>query len=83
VIVSAAQILIEMGDAGRAMAMASAVVQREPRNGAAHYTLGLALESQGRIPEAIAELGRALEFMPSSQEVRQRLLELKTRQPKR
>jgi tetratricopeptide (TPR) repeat protein len=83
VVVSAAQILIDMGETDRAMAMAGAILQREPRNGQAYYTLGLALESQGKIPQAIEQLERALQCMPSSQEVRQTLLELKTRQLKR
>lgn len=83
VVVSAAQILVGMGEADKAIAMAGAVLQREPRNGQAYYTLGLALESQGKTPQAIEQLERALQCMPSSQEVRQTLLELKTRQLKR
>jgi tetratricopeptide (TPR) repeat protein len=77
VMVSAAQILLELGRADKAMALARGVIQREPRNGLAHYTLGLVFERQGNIPQAIAQLERALECMPSSPEVTQELRRLR------
>ncbi len=43
-----------------------AVLAREPDNAKAHDLLGVALAHQGRMPEALAELQRAVELAPSS-----------------
>ena len=83
VVLSAAKILIDAGDADAGLAVAGAVVQREPRNGEAYFILGLALAKQGRTSEALSQLERALQLAPSSQEVRQKLAELKTGELKR
>jgi tetratricopeptide (TPR) repeat protein len=82
VALSSAQILIELGDLDQAVALAQAVLEREPRNGQAFYTLGLAFERQGNVPQAIAQYETALEFMPSP-EIRQKLVQLRTEQLQR
>jgi tetratricopeptide (TPR) repeat protein len=41
-------------------------VNINPKNPAAHYSLAVALENEGKIPDAIAEYRRAIEIQPSS-----------------
>jgi len=86
VALSAAQILIEMGDWEKGFAVAQAVAAQEPRNPMAFFTLGLALEKQGRIAEALAQYEKSLAVASSAQEVqeiRQKLADLKARQLRR
>jgi cytochrome c-type biogenesis protein CcmH/NrfG len=83
ILLSAAQILIEIGHSEEGIATAEAVLRREPGNAKAFFTLGVALEKQGRIPEAISRFETALKYWPSSQEIRQKIVDLKTGQLKR
>jgi tetratricopeptide (TPR) repeat protein len=83
---SAAQILIEMGEMDTGQAVAEAVLSREPGNSMARYTLGLALDRQGRLAEAAAQYERALAGAKSAQEIQevtQKLSDLRTRQLRR
>jgi tetratricopeptide (TPR) repeat protein len=83
ILLPTAQMLVEMGRVERGGAMARAVLGREPRNGKAHFILGLALESQGRLDEARAQFEAALASAASPQEVqeaRQKLVDVRARQ---
>lgn len=86
IMLPSALILIEMGELEKGSAIARAVLLREPRNDGAHFTLGLALERQGRIPEAVAQFEEALRLASSPQqvrEIRQKLADLKAGQLRR
>jgi tetratricopeptide (TPR) repeat protein len=83
ILLSSARLLIEIGEPDTGIAVAEAILRREPRNAKALFTVGLGLEKQGRIPEAIGQFETALRYMPSSQEMRQKLLELKAGRLKR
>jgi tetratricopeptide (TPR) repeat protein len=80
VLVAIARAFVNMGRKERGIMLAQTVLRGDPQNPEALYTVGLGLEGQGRIPEAIAYFERALRYLPSSQEIRQKILDLKRRQ---
>ncbi|MFH1220598.1 MAG: tetratricopeptide repeat protein [Candidatus Eisenbacteria bacterium] len=83
VIISSAGILMDMGKIERGVAMAQSVLAREPRNGRAYFTLGLALERQGRLAEAVVQYETALKYMPDAADARQKVIDLRARLLKR
>jgi tetratricopeptide (TPR) repeat protein len=84
VLVAIARAYVSMGHDERGIMLAQTVLRDDPHNPEALYAVGLGLEAQGRVPEAIAYFERALRYLPSSQEIRQKILELKRgRQPAR
>jgi tetratricopeptide (TPR) repeat protein len=86
ILLPTAQMLVEMGRVERGAAMARAVLGREPRNGKAHFILGLSLDSQDRLDEARAQFEAALACAASpeeAQEARQKLIGLRARQTRR
>lgn len=86
VMLASGLLLIEMGELERGAAIARAVLLKEPRSDRAYFMLGLALERQGRIPEAVAQFEKALGWASSPQqvqEIRQKLADLRARQLRR
>ena len=82
VTLSAARTLIEMGRSAKGAAVAQGLLARQPRDGRACFVLGLALKSQNRFPEALAQFERALAFgLPSdeAQEARQEIADINAR----
>jgi tetratricopeptide (TPR) repeat protein len=77
IVLSAARILIEMGHTDDGIAAAEAVLRKDPRNAGAFFTLGAALEKQGRLPEALGQYEIALKYWPTSQEIRQKVMDLR------
>ena len=53
------------GDSKTAVALLTAAIRMDPLSSRLHLNLGLALLSAGKIPEAEASLGRALEIQPT------------------
>jgi DNA-binding SARP family transcriptional activator/TolB-like protein/Tfp pilus assembly protein PilF len=49
----------------KAIEIARHAIGRRPRNGLAHFYMGIALQTVGRLPEAIEHFERAVEFNPS------------------
>jgi tetratricopeptide (TPR) repeat protein len=60
-----AEIAVERGEAGRALAELSSLAERDPRDAAHHANLALALLSERRLTEAEAAARRALELDPA------------------
>jgi tetratricopeptide (TPR) repeat protein len=83
VLVAIAQAFINMGRHERGIMLAQTVLRDDPHNPGALYTAGLGLEAEGRVSEAIAYFERALRYLPSSQDLRQKILDLKRRQAAR
>ncbi|MFH1313341.1 MAG: tetratricopeptide repeat protein [Candidatus Eisenbacteria bacterium] len=80
VLVAIARAFVNMGRQERGIRLAQTVLRDDPHNPEALYTVGLGLEGQGRVPEAIVYFERALRFLPSAQEIRQKIIDLKRRQ---
>jgi tetratricopeptide (TPR) repeat protein len=76
-LLAAAQTFLDMGDAEKCAAIAEAVLREDPRNGRAYFVLGLAFERQGRMSEALARFETAARYLPSAQEIRQKIIELR------
>jgi tetratricopeptide (TPR) repeat protein len=79
VLVAIARAFVNMGRQEKGIMLAQTVLRDDPHNPEALYTVGLGLEGQGRVPEAIAYFERALRYLPSSPEIRQKILDLKRR----
>lgn len=71
---------VKLGRYDRGMSLAQSILREDPRNPDALYAIGLGLEGKGRIGEAVAYFEQALKFMPSSQELRRKIRQLKTQQ---
>jgi Flp pilus assembly protein TadD len=56
--------LVQRGDAGEALKVASACLRDHPRDARAHMALGIALRLLGRLPDARAVLERAAALAP-------------------
>jgi hypothetical protein len=74
--------IVEGGDAARAEALLRRYLATEPEIGApshagAHWRLGLALEREGRKPEALAELETAARMDPKLEGAKKDLQRLK------
>jgi tetratricopeptide (TPR) repeat protein len=80
VLVAISRAFTKMGRSDKGVALAQGIVRQDPRNAEALYALGLGLEAEGRIAEAIAEYERALRYMPSSKDLREKIRDLKARQ---
>ena len=66
--VYAATIALNSGNTDRAIALATAALQRDAENDAAEYLLGVALATRGDGKGAMAHLARALELNPDTRD---------------
>lgn len=75
--VPVANMLVELGEVDRGLSLGRAALSLNPRNPEALYVVGLAYEAQGRYGEAAAFFERALRYMPTSKELRDKIEELR------
>jgi tetratricopeptide (TPR) repeat protein len=71
---------VKLGRYDRGIDLAQRILREDPHNPEALYAAGLGLEAKGRIGEAVAYFERALRYMPSSQELRRKIRDLKAQQ---
>jgi len=71
--VSISRMLIELGEVDRGISLARAALNVNPHNPEALYAAGLGCEAQGRNAEAAAFFERALVYLPSSKELKEKL----------
>jgi tetratricopeptide (TPR) repeat protein len=76
--VSVSRMLIELGEVDRGIALGRAALEINPRTPEALYAVGLGYEAQGRYGEAVAFFERALRYLPSSKELRDKVQELRS-----
>jgi tetratricopeptide (TPR) repeat protein len=74
-----AQGLVRIHRYEKGIRLAEEVLRTDPDNVRAMFTIGVALESQGKTDEALIHFQRALRYMPSSQEIRGKIRELRAR----
>jgi len=75
--VSVARMLVELGEADRGISLGRAALSLNPRNPEALYVVGLGYEAQGRYAEAARFFERALKYLPSSKELRDKIEEVR------
>ena len=80
VLVAISRAFTEIGRPDKGVALARDLLRQDPHNAEALYALGLGLEAEGKISEAIAQYERALRYAPSSKDLRERIRDLKARQ---
>ena len=78
VMVSVSRVLIELGETDRGIALGRAALELNPRVPEALYAVGLGYEAKGQYSEAALFFERALEYMPSSKELRNKLEDLRS-----
>ena len=83
VAVPVARLLIDLGETERGIALGRAVLESDPRNPEAMYAVGMGLEDLGRYDEAAALYKRALRYLPSSKELRERIERIEQSEPPR
>jgi tetratricopeptide (TPR) repeat protein len=71
---------VRMGMHDRGISLAQRLLRDDPHNPEALYAVGLGLEAKGRMSEAVAYFEQPLKYMPSSQELRRKIHELKAQQ---
>jgi tetratricopeptide (TPR) repeat protein len=76
--VSISKVLIELGEVDRGISLARAALSVNPHNPEALYTAGLGYEAQGRYAEAAAFFERALGYLPSSKELREKIEKMRS-----
>ena len=76
--VSIAKILIQLGEVDRGISLAGAALEVDPHNPEALYVAGLGYEARGSYAEAAACFERALAYMPSSKELRDKIEQMRT-----
>ncbi len=76
--VSISRMLIELGEVDRGTSMARAALNSSPDNPEALYAAGLGYEAQGRYAEAAALFERALIYLPSSKELRDKIEQMRS-----
>jgi spermidine synthase len=67
-----------LGDLDKAIFHGQKALELEPRNSPAYFNLGVFLEKQGKIPEAIRAFERGLKFSPDDARARSYLEKLKS-----
>ena len=75
--VSISKILIQLGEVDTGISLARAALDINPHNPEALYVAGLGYEARGDYAEAEACFERALTYLPSSKELRDRLEQLR------
>ncbi len=76
--VSVSRMLTELGEVDKGIALGLAALEINPRAPEALYAVGLGYEAQGRRGEAVAFFERALRYLPSSKELRDKVEELRS-----
>lgn len=74
---SLGMVSLRMGNAGAAESYALAALKMDPKSAYALDVLGLAYAEQGRIPEALDSLGRAVRLAPDEKFIRDHYLQVR------
>jgi tetratricopeptide (TPR) repeat protein len=77
-LVAIAGAYVVMGENERAISLARSVLDGEPRNAEALYTVGLGLEAEGKTAEALSCFETALRYRPGSAEIIRKIRSLRS-----
>lgn len=78
VMVSVSRILIELGEIDRGISLGRTALDVNPHSPEALYAVGLGYEAQGRYGEAAAFFERALAYLPSSKELKDKIRDVRS-----
>jgi tetratricopeptide (TPR) repeat protein len=79
-LVAVSRAYMRLGQTEKGLSTARGVLARDPRNAGALYVVGLGLEAEGRLAEALGYYERALQYQPGSPEIMQKIRNLRTQQ---